>query len=131
MQREGKERALVWLCFLTSVSTLFCCTLPIMFVALGFGATLAAIVYHVEWLTVLTIYKFWLFLISGLLLLITNWLLNRSGRLCPSDPVLAKKCLRVTKWNYRLLYLSVVMWIIGFISAYLAIPISIWLGWQS
>ena len=128
MKREKNEAWIVWLSFLMSIGTLLCCTLPMVFIALGLGATLAALAYHFELLTTFTEYKFWIFLTSGLLLLFTTWLLKRPGRSCPTDPILAKKCLQLTTWNYRIFWLSVTLWIIGFVSAYLAVPITIWIG---
>lgn len=128
MEREFKEAAVVWLGFFLSLSTLLCCTLPILLIVLGMGSLMAAIVVEASWLTALLKYKFLLFLSSGLLLLAADLWLRLPGRVCPTDPELARRCQMLARWNQRLLRVSLIIWGIGFISAYLAIPISIWLG---
>ena len=127
MIRESKEKFYVWICLITSSATLVCCTLPIILVFIGLGATLAAISTSLPWLMTLTEYKFWIFLVSGILLLLTEWALKRPGRSCPTDPILAEKCKKLEIWNYRILRFSEIIWIIGFISSYLALPIKLWL----
>lgn len=127
MIRENKELIFVWFCFFTSAGTLLCCTLPMIFVVLGLGATLAALSSHLPWLTTLTAYKFWIFLLSGILLIIAELLMKRPGRVCPTDTTFAKKCQQLIVWNYRILRISQIVWVIGFISSYLALPIKIWL----
>lgn len=124
-----KDSGLVWLTFLTSVSTLLCCTFPVIFVALGFGAALAAMSTQLHWWIVLAEYKFWLFLISGLLLIFTYWTLTRSEQSCPIDPELAKKCKRLLRINYIILFISLCIWLIGFFSAYLAAPLASLIGY--
>src|SRR5665213_3663115 len=99
MKPETKAAGLAWITFLTSTSTLICCTLPILFVALGFGASLASMTTQFHWWITFSEYKFWLFLMSGILILFSFWTLKRQGRFCPTDPVLAKKCLRLQRFN--------------------------------
>jgi len=121
MNMEIKPRKWGWLILFTSTSTLLCCALPILFVILGMGSVVASLASNFPILIKLSMHKDWVFAISGLLLLISCWLLYRPGRYCPADPVLAKKCEISYKWNLRLFWVSVAIWLAGFFFAFLAV----------
>jgi len=112
-----------WLVLFASTTTLVCCALPIVLVAVGMGAVSAALFSNLPFLGVLADNKVWLFSISGAFLLLAAWALFRPGRTCPVDPVLAAKCNAAHRWNRRLLFASAFIWAIGFVAAYLSIPI--------
>ncbi len=112
----------------TSSTTLVCCALPILLVSLGLGAVSASLFATLPILVTLAQYKAWMFTGSGAVLMLTAWLLFRSGRVCPSDPKLAELCDRAHRWNTRLFGASVVIWVLGFAAAYLALPIYLWFG---
>ncbi len=117
-----------WLALFATTGTLICCALPIMLVTLGMGATVAAATSSFPLLIILSQYKTYVFTASGLLLGLSGWLLYRSGRACPTDPILAEYCNRAQSWNRRLLWGSVIVWGIGFFAAYLALPLRMALG---
>jgi hypothetical protein len=73
-------------------------------------------------------HKFWLFLISALLLLLSYWTLRKSENTCPVDPVLAQKCRLLQRWNRWVFRAALIIWGIGFFSAYLAAPLASVLG---
>lgn len=73
-------------------------------------------------------YKAWVFAGSGALLLLTAWLLYNHGRICPTDPVLAAEYERIRRWNSRFFRISVGIWLAGFGTACLALPIYLWVG---
>jgi hypothetical protein len=125
---ETQEKGLTWLALFASTGTLICCALPIAFVMLGLGATVAAISASVPVLVTLSLHKGWVFAASAILLASSGWLLFRSGRECPSDPQLAAVCDRTLLWNRRIFRISVAIWGIGFFGAYLALPLRIWLA---
>jgi mercuric ion transport protein len=129
MNQSYKESSLVWLALLFSLSTLLCCTLPIILISLGFGAVLASVIANFNFIIILTQYKFWLFIGSGLLLIITYWIFKRSEFSCPTDPVLAEKCRVLRRFNWRILKISVLIWLLGFVSAYILAPLFSLLGW--
>ena len=112
---------------LASSGTLICCVLPILFVSLGMGSVVVAL--NTQWpiLNSLANYKIWILLISGGLLIISGWQLYVTRNLCPADPKLATSCKRIKKWSTKLLIGAMVIWTIGFIAAYVALPIRIWL----
>ena len=112
-----------WVSLVASTSTWICCALPILLVTVGAGATLAGITRQIPILAVLGLHKGWMFAISGLLLAIAAGLTWRSAQHCPADPVLAQQCQRTQRWNKRVLWVSMVVWLIGFVAAYLALPV--------
>lgn len=123
MLQEIESKQWGWVVFLASSTTLICCTLPILFVSLGLGAASAALFSNFPLLTLLAQNKFWMFLLSATMIVLAAWVLFRAGRTCPEDAVLAEKCARADRWNKRLLIGSGAIWFIGFIGAYLALPI--------
>ncbi len=112
----------------TSSTTLVCCALPILLVSVGLGAVSASLFASLPFLVTLAQYKAWMFTGSGAVLMLTGWLLFRPGRACPIDPILAEQCDRAHRWNSRFFWTSVVIWVIGFAAAYLALPIYLWFG---
>ncbi len=125
--RNFKLTGLSCLTLFLSVGTLLCCALPIVLVLLGLGAALASLVSQFPVLIYLSQNKIWIFLISGGLLWITAWLLWRPARTCPTDPKLAAWCEKIQFWNIRIFWSAVVIWMIGFVTAYLLSPIYSWL----
>ena len=67
--------------------------------------------------------KIWFLGLSGVLLAIAGWMAFRPGQTCPSDPKLAALCNNARKWNKRLIFMSMAVWLTGFFAAYLAVPI--------
>lgn len=112
---------------LASSGTLLCCALPIILVSLGLGSVVVAL--NLEWpfLNSLAEYKLWVFLLSGGLLLLSAWQLYSTRNLCPADPKLAESCKRIKKWSAWLFIVAASVWAIGFIAAYVALPVRIWL----
>ncbi len=110
---------------LASSSTLICCALPIILVSLGLSSVVVAL--NLEWpfLSNFAEDKLWIFLLSGGLLL--GWQLNSSRNLCPADPKLAASCKRIKKWSTRLFIGAICVWVIGFIAAYITLPVRMWL----
>lgn len=110
-----------------STSTLICCALPITLVTLGMGATVASLTSSFPILVTLSEYKIWLFAFSALMLLASAVSLYRPGRHCPADARLATACERSQRWGRRVFWVSVAIWCIGFFSAFVALPVRIWL----
>ena len=118
---------LCWVSLFASTSTWICCALPILLVTIGAGATLAGITSHFPLFIVLGAYKGWLFAVSGAILAAASGLAWRSAEHCPADPVLARQCQLVRRWNKRILWVSLVVWLMGFLAAYLALPVRMYL----
>ena len=91
-------------------------------VTLGAGATLAGIVGSVPWLVALSKYKVITFSLSGVMLLIAGisiWFSRKAP--CPIDAELAQHCQRVRQINYWIYGFAVLLWLVGFFFAFLAI----------
>ncbi len=126
--RDNAAWRTTWLTLFASTGTLICCALPIIFVSLGFGATVAALTSSFPFLITLSLHKVWIFAFSGAMLVLSGWLMYRPGRSCPTDSEQGRICHTSQTWNRRLYWSSLVIWGIGFFAAFLALPLRIWLG---
>ena len=108
-----------WVLLFTTSGTLICCAIPITLVALGLGTVVATVASSAPWLVTLSQYKGWMFAGSGVLIALSAWAVFRSGRACPADPALAAACERADRWNRRFIWISSVLWLVGFSAAYL------------
>lgn len=110
-----------WLSLFASTSTLLCCALPSLLVALGMGATMAGIVSTVPQLIWISKYKAWVFLMSGLLISFAALMHYRSRNApCPIDPIKARACTTARIWSLRILSFSAVIWLTGAFFAFIA-----------
>ena len=103
----------------TSVSTLLCCALPALFVALGFGAAVAGVVGNVPQLIWLSERKGYLFAIGGFLLFaggLAQWKARTLA--CPVDSNQANACQTFKDWSTRIYIASLVLYSIGLFAAY-------------
>jgi hypothetical protein len=95
---------------LASSATLVCCVLPAVLVALGAGAALAGLVTALPQLIWLSEHKPLVFGVAGALLAISGAALWAGRRApCPTDPDLARTCL-------RLRHTSAIIYAIAFLS---------------
>jgi uncharacterized membrane protein len=108
-----------------SAGTLLCCALPIVLVTLGLGTVVIVITGAFPWLFWFGGHKGWLFTISASLLVTTTRVLFRRGRDCPLEPAQTRVCERLDRWNRRTYWVAVVLWVIGFFSAYLLLPLTL------
>ncbi len=121
MEDVVKPRTWSWLLLFTTSGTLICCAIPIALVSLGLGAVVASMASSMPWLVTLSLYKGWMFSISGVLIALSAWAVFRPGRACPADPELAAACERADRWNRRFVWVSGLLWLVGFGAAY-ALP---------
>lgn len=113
----GEARGSMWSSlaslFATS-STLVCCAIPALLVALGAGAALSSLVAIFPQVVWLSEHKEGLFMFAGLAMAASGWLQwrNRSAP-CPVDPALRDACLRTRKLSARVYFASVAVYVIG------------------
>lgn len=122
--REGVSLGV--LALFTSLGTLLCCALPILLVTLGLGSVMAAVTMQLPFLVTLSEYKVVLFGVSVVLLALSAWLLWRKAA-CPVEPTLAARCQRTNVLGKRFFWFASSLWLIGFVSAYLLLPLRQWL----
>ena len=123
-----KPRSWSWMLLFTTSATLTCCALPILLVTLGLGTVVASVAGAAPWLITLSMYKGWMFSVSGLLIALSAWAVYRPGRTCPADPDLAEQCEKSHRWNLRFFQVAAAVWMVGAAAAYLSLPIYLWLG---
>jgi hypothetical protein len=99
--------------FATS-STLVCCAIPAVLVALGAGAALSSLVSVFPQVVWLSEHKEALFAISGAALAVSGWMQwrNKSAP-CPVDPALRDACLRTRNASRRVYFASIGFYLIG------------------
>ncbi|MBF97315.1 MAG: hypothetical protein CMJ13_08845 [Pelagibacterales bacterium] len=117
-----KSLLLPSLSLFTSIGTLLCCALPALFVFLGAGALLAGIISSAPFLIILSKHKIILFFVSGILMLISGFLIWRSRNApCPADPLKAKACNRLRITSLIIYFFSVLIYFFGFFFAFIII----------
>lgn len=121
--------ALPWFSLLASTGTLVCCALPILLVSLGLGGALASLAAAFPVLVALAEHKAWVFGLSAVLIVAAGYTTFRPGRSCPPDPALAADCERAHRLSVWVFRVALSAWGIGFITAYVALPVRIWLGY--
>ena len=105
---------------LASSATLLCCVLPAVLVSLGAGAALVGLVSAVSQLIWLSEHKGLVFGSAGVLLMLSAIFLWNARRLpCPTDPQLARSCMRLRTLSNRLWAVAALAYAIGAIFAFL------------
>jgi hypothetical protein len=115
----------------TSVSTLLCCALPSLLVALGMGAVVAGLASDLPWLIALSKYKGWTFLVAGTMIGFNFWLFygRKREQTCEIDEYGNETaCDTAARWSKAILWFSFGLYLLGLFSAYLLLPIQRFLG---
>ncbi len=120
----AESRTSLWssvLSLFASSSTLVCCALPALLVALGAGATLSSLVTAVPQIVWLSEHKVGLFVFAGVMLAASAaWQWRNRNAPCPVDPALRNACLRTRKASRALLYGSIALYLVGGFFAFVA-----------
>ncbi len=115
----------VWLAVVSlfaSVSTLFCCALPALLVALGMGAVVAGLISNMPVLVWLSEQKKMVFVIAGILLALSGFSRFKGAQkaTCPVDPVKAKACTLLKKISFIIFWIALGFYAIGLFFAFFA-----------
>ncbi len=111
---QAVSRRLTWFSIFTSTSTLVCCAIPALLVALGAGATLAAFVGAVPQIVWLSEHKTAVFAFAGIMLAIAGYFQWRARFApCPIDPVLAAACTRQRRVSSVIYFVSLAIYLAG------------------
>lgn len=117
----GRSKLANIISLFTSASTLICCALPALLVAIGAGAALSSLVSNVPQLIWISEHKTPVFAFAGAMLLIAGWLQwNARNAPCPTDPVLAQTCRQTRSNALRIYWVSVAIFAIGVWFAFVA-----------
>lgn len=105
---------------LASSATLVCCVLPAVLVAVGAGAALAGLVTAAPGLVWLSEHKALVFGAAGSLLMLAAWAVWRSrSEPCPTDPKLARACLRLRRVSSKIFWIALACFVLGVLFAFL------------
>ena len=103
-----------YLVLFSSASTLICCVLPALFVALGFGSVVAGLIGVFPQITWASENKALVFGIAGLAIFFSGiWEFKRRNDPCPIDPKLAIACKKVKKISLTLWFISAIIFTIS------------------
>ncbi len=121
-QRPGSLGSrITWFSIFTSASTLLCCALPALLVALGAGAALASLVGIFPQIVWVSENKTLVFVGAGVMLAVAGYLQYRARFLpCPIDPGLAAACARQRRVSNVIYFVSLAIYVIGVSFALLA-----------
>lgn len=112
-----ESRASLWssvLSLFASSSTLVCCALPALLVAVGAGAALSSLVAVFPQVVWLSEHKAGLFVFAGLALATSGaWQWHNRHAPCPTDPALRRACLQTRRTAMRLCGFSVAVYALG------------------
>jgi len=103
-----------------SSSTLICCALPSLFVALGAGASFASLITHIPFLITLSQYKVQITLFALVMIVMAGYVNYRTYHMpCPADPELGRLCMQTRRRSRILYYFSLVIFTFATIFTYL------------
>jgi len=103
-----------------SSSTLICCALPSLFVALGAGASFASLITYIPFLITLSHYKVEITLFALVMIVMAGYVNYRTYHMpCPADPELGRLCMQTRRRSRILYYISLVIFIFATIFTYL------------
>jgi hypothetical protein len=114
------RKTLPFAALLLSLSTLLCCALPALFVALGAGATFVSLLGIFPQLIWFSEHKGWLFSLAALSLIGAGMLRSALPAQCPTDPALAAQCERATRFSKVIYLIAVVSLCVGAFFAFVA-----------
>jgi hypothetical protein len=114
-----KELLLTFFGLFTSISTIFCCALPIILVTLGMGAVFTILTTNFPFIIWLAEKSVYLFIIATIFLLIGGYFIFIKPKSCPSDKKLAQICNKTRKFNKIIWLISVIILVISFFFKYI------------
>jgi hypothetical protein len=105
----------------TSASTLICCALPAILVAIGSAATLTSLFTIFPQLIWISEHKLPVFGLAALMLVLAGYLQWKARHSpCPVDPLLAASCIKARKNALLIYWLSVAILMFGAFFAFIA-----------
>ena len=121
MNKDNKSLFAQIVVLFASTSTLICCALPALLVAIGATGALVSLFSNIPFLITISENKEIVFAISGCLLGI-SFFLNRNSEVesCEIDENLSLSCNNLKKTNRTILMISLIIYFIGFFFAFFA-----------
>lgn len=114
------DKAANFLSLFASSSTLICCALPALFVAIGAGAAFASLITVFPFLVVLSKYKVYITVFALVMIGIAGYANYKNFHMaCPADPEVGKLCMQTRERSRYVHYFSVAIFIIATLFTYL------------
>ena len=115
-----KDKTANFFSLFASTSTLVCCALPAVFVALGAGASFASLLSVFPALIVLSKYKILITIIALLMIGVAGVVNYKTYYMpCPIDPIEGKLCMQTRRRARYLYYISVFIFLFATVFTYL------------
>ena len=115
------DKSINLLTLFASSSTLICCALPALFVAIGAGAAFANLILIFPFLTILSKYKVYISALAFITITLAGYINYKTHFMpCPADPELGKACMKTRKNSRYIYYFSVILFIFATIFTYVA-----------
>ena len=123
MKNKDRRLAQILLPFFTlftSFATTLCCALPALLITFGFGFVFAGLISTFPWITLLSKYKIFIFIFSGIVLLLSIVLYFFSKKQsCTLNIKGQKYCGKLRKLNLFLLIVSIFVYTLSLFFAFL------------
>ena len=119
LKELDKIKGISILSLFTSTGTILCCALPALLVALGAGATLSSLIATFPQIVWVSKYKLYIFTAAFILIILSGCLQWYARKLpCPSNKLLAAKCMSARRVSLAIYFVSVGILLIGFTFAF-------------
>ena len=119
-----KEKSVQFFALFTSSGTLLCCALPAATAAVAGVTAVTSMLSALPWLIPLSRHKIWIFIISGLLIIISAVFTFRKQNHNPQcDIDGGEGCKTASGFSKFMFYFSLIIYLIGFFFAYLLVSL--------
>ena len=125
--RDLKKDIVSLLALFTSTGTLLCCALPVAVATIAGGTAVVSLISTFPFLITLSHYKLYIFLIAGVLLAISGFLIYKPKK-DKSCPAYGNGCEVASRFSKFTFWISCIIFSVGLFFAYLAVPLMRWLG---
>ena len=112
-----------FLALFTSTGTLICCALPALVVAIAGGSAMVSLLSTFPWLVTLSAYSGWIFLIAGLMILFSGFLILKPKGKVACSITGGKGCQAAGRFHKIMFWVSVVIYVVGLFAAYGLLPL--------
>lgn len=121
MRQFWRDNILPVMGLFTSIGTLLCCALPVLFVTLGMGAALAGLLTTMPFLITMSEHKGIVFGVAGVMIVasaILQWVKRNAP--CPIDPKAARTCMRLRRLSIYITAFAGTIYVVGVFFAFIA-----------
>lgn len=111
----------------TSTGTLLCCALPATLAAIAGGTAVTSLISTLPWLIPLSRNKVWIFLVAGLLLIVSGVFTFRPQSKLACSITGGQGCEVASGFSKVMFYISIGIYSVGLFFAYFLTPILRWM----